>query len=358
MSQNHDSQVSIGPKPLGAVADEEADNVDEYLGYLVFSTTGEVHVPREWLMEQFHEKDVRHTNMPRKPSRWSAYRRTMQELLEDGDFREYTVYSDDFNRRMDCKLEMEKSDEMGSNVFIIYSSVFFPEELIGEEGGDWRRTRLGYFDFVSPDDGPGGLMRQSDIEKDNVHYDQWERACNRASNLFTEMQEYHNYSDLQKILDTLHERTSAVPIRRAVYFIGAHYSDSVEALSEIWEGMNQFKNGGEEMRIETTPVINLESQRELVASRAREMVEDMVDDIVTETIQEWKEEEEETAEEAAREIMDQLGDSEQISSEYNQLLSMRLSVKDILQERMDEFAGEQKDIIQRVLDQQDLEVYE
>lgn len=355
MSQTGDSTVQIGPKPLGAVSKSEEDEVDEFLGFLTFSTTGEVHVPREWLQEQFQKNDIPMDIFPKKPSRWSAYRRAMQELLEETGFREYSVFNSEYARSFDCKLELEKSNEMGSNVFIVYANVFFPEEVIGEEGGDWRKNRLGYFDFHRPEEGPGGLVTYSDVDEDNVHFDKWQATSQRARELFQKMQDHHNFADLQKTLEGFRQKASAVEVRRAVYFVGAHHQDMVEGLSTLWEQMNRFKDGGEAMRIDSTPVVNLEEQRDLIASRARDMVEDMVDEIVDETIEEWKEEEERTADEAAREIMNELDDSESFAAEYNQLLQTKLSVKQILEDRMDEFADEQEKIIENVLDQQTFE---
>lgn len=352
MSRNNNSQVSIGPKEIGAIS-EEGEEPDEYLGYLLFSTTGEVEVPRDWLMDQFSEHELPAKYLPRDPTNWQAYRRAKNALLDDADAKFFKVYQEEYDHTFNCKWDMEKSNEMGSNVYIIYAKVFWPEEIIGEEGGDWKSTRVGYIDFDDPEGGVGGPIAEPEVDKDNVFFKNFMSLKGRLQGLFTHYQDRHNFNDLQDILEDFRADANAVPIRRAVYFIGAHHEDRMEALSQIWQGMNAFKEGGEEMRIESTPVLNMESQREMVANRARDMVEEMVDDIITETIQEWEETEEQTADEAAREIVNQLSDSEQVASEYNQLLSMRLSVKEVLQERMDDFAEDQEDIIENVLNQKD-----
>lgn len=131
----------------------------------------------------------------------------------------------------------------------------------------------------------------------------------------------------------------------------------MEGLADVWEGLNQFKEDGEPVRIETTPVVNLESQREMIASRVEEKVREMVDDIVEETMSKFKEDSETTAEETARAILNQLEESEGMSATYNQLLQMKLSVKDILKEQQEELGEEQEEIIDKVLDQTELEDY-
>lgn len=368
MSKTMDSNVSIGPKPLGAVSGDN-DSPDEFLGYFMMSTTGELHVPHEWLVEKWGEYGLPETYysdrvgeiqlLPDRPSRWSAYRRTVRSLLDEAEIDPYTIEIEEYEEEFTCKFSMEKSDEMGSNVFIVYANTFWPEELIGEDGGDWRQTRLGYFDFYRPEEGPGGLTINTDIDKDNVHYPYFQALAVEAKELFKEMTTHLNGQDFQRILEDFREHVfNATEIRRSVYFVGAHHEDNVSALASIWGESNEFKEDGEDIEIKTSPVVNLEDQREMVAESAREMVEEMVDDIVDETIEEWEEEEDRTAEEAARAIMDEIGDAEGAVAEYNQLVRMELSVKDILRGTMEDLAEEQGDIIQRVLDQQDLTEFE
>lgn len=357
MNNDNSSQAKVGAKPLGAIQESDEDEVDEYLGYLTFSTTGEALVPRDWLLNKWEEYGLPNSLIPKEPSNWSAYRRTISQLLEDASVRHYQVYSEELNREMKCKFHTEKSNEMGSNVFILYTSVFFPEELIGESGGDWRDTRLGFFDFqTSENDGfPGQLKFYPEIDEDNIHYDHMMGIDARAGKLFEKLQTHHNHSDLQKITQELRNRTNAVEIRRAVYFMGSHYEDIVNGMSQLWKDMNQFKEDGEEMRIETTPVVNLESQREMIADRARDMVEDVVDDIVSETLSKFENDDELTAEATSRKILEQLSETHEISNEYNELLSMRLSVRDILEEQQEELKEEQEEIVEKVIEQTTLE---
>jgi len=346
-----DSQVQIGPKKLGAVEESDEDNVDEYLGYLTFSTTGEAEVPIEWMEEQFDTYDIPNSYLPKRPSNWSAYRRAMRNLV-DPEHEHFETYNEEYGYTHNCKFRLEKSDQHGSNTFLMYVDTYWPEELIGEE--QWKETKVGRFEFYNPDDDtPGGLMHYSNVDEGGAFYDEWEKMANRSRELMKRYKEYYIDSDLQKILRRLRDRTNAIEIRRAVYFIGAHHEDRVHSLSSLWQAMNEFKDDGEAMRIETTPVVNLESQRELVASRAREAVEEMVENIVDSIFEDW--DEEETSDEIAREMMNELGDTLGESvAEYNQLLQTKMSVKNILKEQMEEMKDEEEEVVETVLDQQEL----
>ncbi len=346
------SQITIGPKPIGTVQENDKDSIDEYIGHLIFSTTGDVLVPREWLRKKWNEYNIPQNLFPRKPSRWSAYRRTMNRLLDEPEFKFYNVFNESYGRYFNCKFEIDSSDEKGSNVFILYSKVFFPEEVIGEEGGDWRRQRVCHFDFYHPeDDMPGQLLIRRDIEQDNIHYDAVKSVGIHANELFKKMQEYHNYSDMQKVIDQFRSSSNSIPIRRGVYFIGSHHEETMKSLSKLWEDLNEYKDDGEKVRIESTPVVNLESQREMIAERAKKIVEDIVDDIVSNMMNKFETDDDMTAEKTSRKILEQLSETHEISNEYNSLLSMRLSVKDILKERRKEMKEDQEEIIDSVLEQ-------
>lgn len=346
---------SVGPKPIGSVATSDEDAPDEYLGHFTFSTTGDADVPIDWLHEQFIENGLNEGLLPRRPSNWQAYRRAMRSLSEDSDLLEYSVFMDDIQREIDCRIELEKSQEKGSNVFITYTRMFWPEELSGEEGGDYDDERLGYFDFHRPDEGPGGLIRKSEIDQDNAHYEEWCKIIDEARERYSDFQNVYLQQDLQSVLTSFRSAADAIAIRRGVYFVGNHHQASVEALSRIWGKMNAFKDSGDVVRIDTTPVLNLEEQREIIAVRVEEKLENMVDVVVTEAFSEWEDSEEQTADAAAREIMNKLENADKVAGKYSELLSIKLSIKNILRERMDEFSEEKEDIVQQVLDQRTLE---
>jgi hypothetical protein len=233
----------------------------------------------------------------------------------------------------------------------MYVDTFWPEELVGED--DWREEKVGRFNYHDPEGGGEALLHISDLERGEEFYEEWKAMCDRARNLFRRYQTHHIDTDLQKIHQMFRAHTNAIEIRRSVYFIPNHYQDVIEGLSGLWDEMNRFKDGGEEMRIETTPVVNLESQRELVASRAREAVESIVENIVEEMFDGW--DEEETSDEVARELLNELGDELGGSvSEYNSILQTKMSVKNILKEQMEEMKHEEQEVIETALEQERL----
>lgn len=351
---NNNSQVSIGPKPIGAIEQSEDDNPDEFLGFLTFSTTGEVEVERGWLLSAFEEYDIPKRYLPRNPTNWMAYRRAIRNLIEPENKR-FKQHNEQYDYDHECKFRVEKSEQHGSNVFLVYVDVFWPEELIGED--DWREQKVGRFNYHDPDDGEGGLFHVSEVEQGEEFYEEWKAMCDRARNLFRRYQTHHIDSDLQKIHQTFRSHTNAIEIRRSVYFIPNHYQDTIEGLSRLWDEMDRFKDGGEDMRIETTPVVNLESQRKLVASRAREAVEAIVENIVEEMFDGW--DEEETSDEVARELLNELGDELGDSvSEYNRLLATKMSVKNILKEQMEEMKEDEQEVIETALEQEQLDSLE
>jgi len=71
----------------------------------------------------------------------------------------------------------------------------------------------------------------------------------------------------------------------------------------------------------------------------------------------FEEDDDMTADATAREITNQLSETHGLSQEYNTLLSLRMSVKDILEEQREELAEEQAEIVESVINQKNLEDY-
>jgi hypothetical protein len=356
MSGNNN--VEIGTREIGSLAESEDDNPEEVIGFLSFSTTGEVQVPRDWLLDQWNEHDLPNRILPTETTNWQAFRRTISYLKDQTEFLSYSVENDELGMGLDCKLEIEKSNALGSNVYLVYGKTFFPEEVCGEEGGNWSSSRIGMFDFYRPDnnDLDGRMITRREIDEDNAHYEQLTRLFQEAQEIESERRTHHNFNDLQSILEQYRGPiTNSVDIRRSVYFVPAHHEDSLNALSSVWKKMNQFKEGGEPIRIEKTPVVDMQEQRELVASRVRDKLEEMVNDIVSEVVTEFEDNAETTADEAANEIMDQLEQGENTASTYNQLLGLRLSIKEILEHRREEMKEESEEIIENIMNQQTFE---
>jgi len=347
------SNIEIGSREIGALASDD-DNPDKYIGHLVFSTTGMVHVARKWLEEQWGSHNLPEELFPREISNWSAYRRAINQIQEDEELLNYTVYNDAYEQAFNCHFEIEKSGEEGTNVYIVYARTFLPEEVNGQKGGNWSEQRVGYFDFYKgeDDDLPGALVTFAEIDDENIHHSHLMDLFDSAREKEEKMRTHHNYNDLQGILDEFRTKAQAVEIRRSVYFFPAHAEEELEGMAEIWDGLNAWKENGELVRIEKTPVVDMAEQRKIVATRVREKVEQAVGDITGEIIEEFRETEEQTADEAARKLMNQLNESEEMAGTYNQLLGIRLSIQDILDERREDLEDEADEIIENVINQQ------
>jgi hypothetical protein len=355
MSNNNN--VNIGTKELGAIADDEEDNPSEVIGFLKFSTTGEVLVPREWLLEQWENHNLPKRLLPTETTNWQAYRRTIRYLQEQSEYLGYEAFNEHYNRSFDCELNIEKSNEHGSNVFLIYARTFLPEEICGEDGGNWNEQRVGMFDFHRPDNDnlPGRMVTRREIDEDNAHYEQLTKLFQSAREVEQKMQSHHNYNDLQNMLDGFRDViANAVEIRRSVYFVPAHHQDALDGLANVWRGMNQFKDNGEAMRIDKTPVVDMQEQRELVASRVREKLDDTVSQVIRNVFADW---EDETADEIANRILNDFGEEGvgDTQSTYNQLLNVRLSIKDLLEDMQNDVDEEKEEVIENVLNQETLD---
>lgn len=357
MSKNN---VDIGSKELGAVATSEEDNPGEFIGFIMFSTTGDVLVPRDWLVDKWNEHNLRNSLLPSEPSNWQAYRRTLQWIQNDGDLMNYEVYSEEIGQTFNCELDIEKGDE-GTNVFIVYAKTHFPEDVVGETGGNTSTKRIGYFNFHRPeeDDVPGDMMHVAEVETDNSHHDRLQRLFDSARETMKDMKEHHIFQDINGILQEYRTGrfANAVEIRRSCYFVPAHHQDSLESLQEIWKEMNEYKSNGEPVRIDKTPVVNMEEQRELVARRVREKVGTMVDEIVGKIIADFEEDVDQTADEAARELLDELEESEGITTTYNKLLGTKLTIKEILEEKQEGLSQDAEKVVRNAINQENFEVY-
>lgn len=354
-----DENLKIGTREIGTIADDE-DNPDEYIGFLKFSTTGEVLVPRDWLLEQWNNHNLPKDILPTQVTNWQAFRRAIRYVEDDDELLNYEVYNSHYNQTFNCRFIVEKSGEEGSNVFIVYARTFIPEEIIGEEGGDYNQERVGYFNFYRPEDSDGYIVTEEEIDEDNAHYDALTELFDETRKTWHKMKKHHNYSDLQNILTGFRTKGNAVEVRRAVYFIPAHLENYLEGLQTVWGELNQFKSDGEEVRIDKSPVINMSEQRELIESRVHEKLKDIVGEVVGEIIQQWEDSADETADEAANRLLEELQDSgaEEISANYNQLLNARLSVKEILEEQREELGEEAEEVIENVINQEEIGDYE
>jgi len=348
MSEN----VKAGTVELGAISEDD-DNPQEAIGFITFSTTGELFVKREWLKEQWDTHNLPSSLLPKQTSNWQAYRRAINYIQNKSENLSYKVEVEDYNQEFDCSIEIEKNKEKGTNVFLIYAEIFFPEEVIGIEDGNKKTERIGKFDFYRPEENiPGGMLTEKQISDDSPHYKNLQKLFKEAKEAEKKMRKTHNFNDLNNILETFRNENDAVEIRRSVYFLPAMCKGTLNSLMDVWRKMDKFKEEGEHVRIDKTPVVDMREQRELVKDRVQEKLEVAVNSVVGEVLEEFEDATDKTAEDAATDILEQLSNEKSIEKTYNQILGVELSIKDILKEEQKELQEESEEIIENVIKQQ------
>lgn len=339
-----DSNVS-GPerRKLTGVIGEDDD--PEVLGFSVWSMTGDVLVPRDWLHEQFTAEGIPMTLFPREVSPVRAYNRTMNRLVDaDND--------EDYVRGHTVTYELKEGD--GTKVHKLYADVFYPEDEIGVEEGEWRSQTLGYFDY---DYDRQDLTFTAQVDEDSVLHDEWLGFVGRAQGLMKKMETHHTGQDMRDVLKDLRQtKSSAIPIRHGgiVYFFHNGYADLLEGLAHIWARMDKYKDEGFPTRLTTMPVVDDERRRELVEQHAREMVEDQVNEAIETGIEKLTDDDT-TPDEIAREIKEEISQSTDLADEYSQLLEVELSVKRHIDRWLRGVKGDKEELIEEVLDQTDLD---
>lgn len=335
------SDVSIGSQPISAVTDIEDEEVSA-LGFAVWVTTGDVIVPIEWLEAQFEREDLPEWLLPSRPWKTSAYKKAVDRLLLD-------KWGETMVSGRDVKFRIEDGSERRK---IVYADVFWDEEEIGVEGGDWRERRLGSFDYDMETE---ELLYETDIEAGPL-IEKWNQLVGRTQGLYRQMQDsYDEYKMSGIIRDLITEHSTAIPLRHsgAIYFFPSHYADHIESLSRIWDRMNQFKQRGRPSTIDSIPVVNDEERRKLIQSRVEETVEDIVMDIFDAAIERLTQNEEETAISIAEDVVDNLSETQDLAAEYSKLLETKLSVKRQIEDYMSGLEDEKEELAEEVLKRAD-----
>lgn len=335
------SNAKVGRKSITAVLDEDDDA--EILGFAMMSTTGDwIYAPREELMEKFEQYGIHPGLMPRKVQPWMAYSRMTNELVHS-DNDEETVRLDTFDRDLQVTFRLEDGE---GKYYHLYGDVYYPEEVIGEEGGKHNAVHVLTLNYLPESE---KLLTPPQIDKDHALWDYCAAFMSRAQTLFAKHQENHNGSDLRGVInDFLFQGANTVRFRNGCYFVGAHHQETVEGMSEVWSWLNRHKERGQRAEIMTIPVVDSEKQRQQVERLAREKTEEMVDEAIGEALEDLTGEE--NVEELAEAMVREVSQAESFVSEYNALLDAEISVEKVLEERREELEDEKEEIVSSVLE--------
>lgn len=341
--------IKAGRKELSAVTETEEEEA-EILGFLTYSTTGDVLVPRDWLQEELDAEGLPDWLMPNEVWPSSAYKRAMSRLIDNG-------WEESWLNGLRVEYELREGD---GNVRHLTAHIFYPEEKIGEEGGRWKQEDIGFFNYNADSQNLTwtALVNEND---EPVLYEEWKRFVGRAQGLFEKMKKHHTGQDMRTVLyDIRKDHTNAIPMRDggAVYFFPAHLDSEIEALSDIWARMNLHKERGKRCEVAPFPVVDDEKRREIIQTRAEELIQEQVDEAIEAGIETLQEAEEETAADIARGVVDELAETTSLAEEHSQLLEARLSVKRHIQDWLDALEDEKRELVEEVLDRSKLPEFE
>lgn len=344
------SNVQVNSVPLDAVSDAGEDA--EVLGFAVMSTTGEVVVPRDWLEEQWDEYDLPEEIMPSETWNSSAYKRAMFHLLDQGNDEKFIDTS--AGRQ---KVTFDTKDG-GSNQKHVLANVWFDDDhpnadqLDIEAGGEWRQTTLGVTDYSAEEQDVRITQR---IDDEHPLADVWQDLVARIRELFETHKVSHNGDDMRDVLyDFTRYYSDSIPLRDggAVYFVPSNEKDTIEALAEIWDKMDdEFKLRGRETEIQTIPVVSDTERKELVEKRAAKVVREEIDRVLEDAFDNLEDPDDETPEEEiVGTIEEALSDHSQTADVYNALVDARIDIREVLQDFASDVSSEaRQDLIEETL---------
>lgn len=358
----------IERRELSAVMGGNTEDA-EVLGRAMMYGVGEVLVPREWLLDRCEDLGVPERIRPNQPTPHSAYKRAQSRLVtsntQNGDERtdrRYILFEGMGGGPFRVDLEL-KSGDGRTNINHLRADVFFPEEVVGVEGGNYVTHELGHFNYdketqttkaYKSDDIPGSLEGL------------WDEMVGRAMDLHERMQSFHTGDDLrhmvylEMILNSPRDWPDIIPLRDAgaVYFVPeGPLTDVIDALSDIFSEVDErYKEGGKTVEIRTLPVVDDDERREWIENRVEKVMEEGIDDILEEAF--GKLDEGEEIDDLVKMVAEELGGKEETVERYNSLLQAQLKVEQYLEGFKAEIEDDDREeLVQRVMEQANLEEF-
>lgn len=341
-----DSNVEIEGENLAGFVGEDVDLEEiEVLGFATVSTIGgedSMMVPREWLIPRMEELGLPEFMQPNEPRPSSAFKRAMKPRLM---FDSPEKVINDHRVKFDLNKGENNTVHVMADVYISSEQIAQQEEIPEEEAeGEWRTVTLGLVKYSE-----GHMMTVDKIEEEHPLFDEWESLKQKAHELFEDLQVSHVGYDFQVITYHLRKHwTDSVPLRDggAVAFIPntPEVANALQGLNTLFEEIDQkYKTSGKHIEMNTIPMLNTDSQRQLVERRAREQVEEMAGKMVDAARESVREDM--PIEEIAEEISGELADVEDFSDRYNSLLDAELSAQRLIEEWMTDFDSELRDAL-------------
>lgn len=318
---------------------------DEALGYATWYTIGsDFMLPREWLLSRMNDLDLPEWMAPTKVTPRSAFSRT-REFLIIPELSEAQI--DGSTVTFEAKSPSGKSD----TIFVTAETFVSGGE---DEEGDYRQIKLGTFHYNSEKKSISPRPNMDVLDEGTPMFNAWMQFQKRALELFETHQQGHTGRDIQKMVGRFVSHwTDTIKLRPggAVYFVPATYESSLEAMKQIVEGCNRYKDRGKEIRFDRVPVVDEEEEREMVERQARAWVEDEVESELSDAMETIADSEEEVVEEVIDVVQDNLEEADDMTAQYNMLLDTKLDVQEHLEDWLDQVSGGvEEDLIEGVIE--------
>jgi hypothetical protein len=319
--------VTIDGQDISAVP----DNLDEQdiLGWITIYTVGpQFRVNRAWLEENAAELGIPAQYLPSETSPRRAFTRTMNrgslDMTEIGvesqsRYVEVDFWRDNENKKM---FHMEVSDR---------------------RDGESHSEDIGQIEY---DDG-ALLLRPSTDNPEYLDlfaaYDEWVKSE------FETMKESNLGKDIRKMVrEFASSHTPGVKMRDggAVYFVPAHYGDHLMAFKELMDRVNdQWKDLGHACRIDTVEVLDSAEKQQMVKRQVDKEIRSRVESVLDEAFDQLNENA------AAQEVVADLAENDEfarantLAEEHNALLSVEVSVREVLEEWKENVTQDDKELV-------------
>jgi hypothetical protein len=353
---NIESNVEVSGEQLEGFIGEDEDLEElEVLGFATMSTIGQVTVDRDWLIPRMEELGIPEFMQPNQPRVSSAYKRALKEhrLFDTGE------------RIVNGHRVQHEVNSGEGNTYHLLSNVYIPASQIAEErdvqveeteegalvgpdgeevDGEWRQVQLGMTKYDE-----GNMVVIDSIENEHALYEEWSRLKSKLTELFEDLQTSHVGYDFQVLTYHLRKHwTNSVPLRDggAVAFIPAteQTTEVLESLHVLLSEVNQeWKDSGRDIELNTIPVLNTDSQRQMVEQRAQDQVQEIASDLVSEAEEQIRDDM--PVQEIAQEIQSELSEAEDFASQYNNLLDAELSARELIEEWFEDFDDDLRQVL-------------
>jgi len=334
---------------LKAVVDVDDIEKAEITGFVQYSTTGDVIVPMDWVEKKWEEHGLPDEIRPSSVYPRAAYNRAIRRLLDDG-WDSSSTWDDENGRERQIRYRLESGSD---TIQHLYADVYYAEDEIGVEEGDWKPVSLGYFKY-NPETERVDFREK--IDENSVFFKKWESFVGRLQGLHIQMRTHYTGQNMRTVINPklIRDHALSVPMRDggAVYFFPAQYSAVLDSLENIWEEMNEFKEGSGRSEIARFPVINDEKFNDIIARRAQKEIDGQVGRIIDEYFELIEEGGDNfSLETAAEGIIEDLKNKKiiDIQQEYTALLETELSIRRHLQNQLSVIDGEKENLIKKVL---------